>query len=69
MKRLKKPEKFGSFRYLAEWQGLRGEDLHIDLAKELSLVCSATGMTVVFTSDLAKLAGPGGSDEGEDANG
>jgi len=26
-------------------------------------------MTVVFTSDLAKLAGPGGSDEVEDANG
>ena len=69
VKRLKKPEKFGSFRYLAEWQGLRGEDLHIDLAKELSLICSATGMTVVFTSDLAKLAGPGGNDEGEDANG
>jgi len=69
VKMLKKPEKVGAFRYLAEWQGLRGEDLRIDLSQELSLACTATGMTVTFTSDLAKLAGPGGSDEGEDANG
>lgn len=66
-KRLKKLEKFGSLKYLAEWQGLRGEDLHIDLAAELTLTCAATGMLVTFTGDLAKLAGTGGDDEGENA--
>lgn len=68
-KLLKKPEKFGSYRYLAEWQGLRGEDLDIDLSKEERLVCSATGMTIVFTADLEKLAGSTGNDDGEEANG
>ncbi|CDF81673.1 hypothetical protein PKB_0294 [Pseudomonas knackmussii B13] len=69
VKLLKKSDKPGSYKYLAEWQGLRGEDLSIDLSQEVSLVCSKTGMTVIFTSDLSKLAGPGGSDEGEDDNG
>ncbi len=55
-KRLKKLEKFGSLKYLAEWQGLRGEDLCIDLSKEITVTCTATGMIVTFTSDLSKLA-------------
>lgn len=69
VKLLKKPEKHGSYKYLAEWQGLRGEDLCIEPDQELSMVCAKTGMTVIFTSDLTKLAGPGGTDEEDSANG
>jgi len=69
VKLLKKPEKHGSFKYLAEWQGLSGEDLNIEPDQELSMVCTQTGMTVIFTSDLAKLAGPGGADEEDSTNG
>ncbi|HGN2668372.1 hypothetical protein [Pseudomonas aeruginosa] len=53
---LKNKDKFGALRYLAQWQGLRGEDLNIDLEAEVTLTCSATGMTVTFTPDLTKLA-------------
>lgn len=62
---LKKKEKFGALQYLAQWQGLRGEDLLIDVSLELSLTCSATGMLVTFTPDLSKL----GVEEQGDANG
>ncbi|MDR6608704.1 hypothetical protein [Pseudomonas synxantha] len=51
---LKKPEKYGSLKYLAQWQGLRGEDLDVDLAQERALTCSQTGMVVTFTPDRAK---------------
>ena len=51
---LKKNEKFGSLKYLAQWQGLRGEDLDIDLGEERSLTCSRTKMRVTFTPDRAK---------------
>lgn len=53
---LKKKEKFGALQYLAQWQGLRGDDLSIELGAELTMTCSATGMVVTFTPDLAKLA-------------
>ncbi len=55
-KKLKKTQKFGTPSYLAQWQGLRGEDLDISLSKEVELTCSATGMKVVFTSDSYKYA-------------
>lgn len=51
---LKKREKFGSLKYLAQWQGLRGEDINIDCSKEHTLTCINTGMAVTFTSDKAK---------------
>ena len=51
-KTLKKKEKIGTLFYLAEWQGLRGDDLDIDLSKERELVCTKTGMNVIFTGDL-----------------
>lgn len=54
-KTIKKKQKYGSFYYLAMWQGLRGDDLDIDTEYEPALTCSATGMTVVFTNDTAKL--------------
>lgn len=53
---LKKKDKFGALQYLAQWQGLRGEDLSIDLEAEVILICSATDMVVTFTPDLTKLA-------------
>lgn len=56
---LKKKEKYGTLNYLAEWQGLRGEDLSIDVTKEVELVCSRTGMKVILTPDSEKYAPKG----------
>lgn len=53
---INKKQKFGSLRYLAQWQGIRGEDLSISLDSETILTCTATGMIVTFTPDLTKLA-------------
>ncbi len=53
-KETKVKEKFGTLWYLAEWQGLRGEDLDIDLESEPRLTCSRTATTVVFTGDVKK---------------
>lgn len=50
-------KKTGSLWYLAQWQGLRGEDLDIDIAAEVTMVCSRTGMKVLYTLDLSKLFG------------
>lgn len=55
-KAIKQKQKFGTLFYLAMWQGLRGEDLDIDLGEEIGLTCTTTGMAVVFTSDMAKYA-------------
>jgi hypothetical protein len=55
-KAIKKKQKFGTLFYLAMWQGLRGEDLNIDPTQEIVLNCTATGMAVVFTSDMTKYA-------------
>ena len=54
-KKIIKTTKYGSLYYLAMWQGIRGEDLNIDLDSEPSVTCSITGMTVIFTSDTEKL--------------
>lgn len=56
-KAIKKP-KVGTLKYLAMWQGLRGEDLNIDLSNEIVVTCAATGMSVTFTGDLTKLSEP-----------
>jgi hypothetical protein len=53
-KRIKKTRKYGTILYLAEWQGLRGDDLNIDLDEEVELTCSRTGMTVIYTLDREK---------------
>lgn len=55
-KAIKKKQKFGSLYYLAMWQGLRSEDLNIDLNDEISLSCTTTGMVVIFTNDMEKYA-------------
>lgn len=57
-KKIQKEEKYGSINYLAQWQGLRGEDLNIDLMEEKEIVCSKTGMKVIFTADVSKLSEP-----------
>jgi len=67
LKTLKKLTRWGSLHYLAEWQGLRGEPLHIDLAEEPTIICSRTGMIVTFTGDRTKLAGQGNETEEEGA--
>jgi hypothetical protein len=54
--RLHNAQKMGSFtlNYLAQWQGLRGQDLDIDLSQEPELICSKTGMKVIYTRDVKK---------------
>ena len=51
---LVKLEKFGTLKYLAQWQGLRGENLDIELTREKTLTCTKTGMIVTFTPDQSK---------------
>lgn len=53
-KKTKEGEKYGMLFYLAQWQGLRGNDLDIDLSQEPELTCSRTGMRVIYTDDVKK---------------
>jgi len=57
-KELKKNEKYGSLNYLAQWQGLRGENLEINFTEEKTLICSRTGLAVTYTSDSSKYSQP-----------
>ena len=57
-KKIKKKEKYGSLYYLAQWQGLRGEDLNINLSEEKEIVCSRTGMKVIYTVSSEKYVEP-----------
>jgi len=47
-KSVNKTKKYGVFNYLAMWQGLRHDDLCIDLIGGLELTCSQLGQTVIF---------------------
>ncbi len=49
-----KQKKHGTLYYLAEWYGLRGEDLDIDMDQEITLTCTRTDMPVTFTGDRKK---------------
>jgi hypothetical protein len=51
-------KKFGTLFYLAQWQGLRGEDLDIDTSDEKTIVCTRTGVSVTFTGDPSKTSAP-----------
>lgn len=53
-KKSKEGEKYGTLFYLAQWQGLRGKDLEIDMSQEPELICSKTGMKVIYTGDFEK---------------
>lgn len=44
-----KTKKYGVLNYLAMWQGVRCDDLCIDLIGGLELTCSKSGQTVIFT--------------------
>lgn len=50
--KLKIERKAGTLQYLATWQGMRGEDLDIDLEGERTIFCSKTGQAVVFSASL-----------------
>jgi len=52
--KLKAKVKYGSLYYLAELQGIGGEDLNIDRSQEHTRICSKTGQTVVLTPDSTK---------------
>jgi hypothetical protein len=51
----KESEKYGSLPYLAQWQGLRGEDLEIVLDSETVITCTARKRDVTFRAPSAKL--------------
>jgi hypothetical protein len=51
-KKLKIEVKQGTLRYLATWQGMRGEDLDIDLDSERVIVCSRTGQAVAYSARM-----------------
>jgi len=53
-KKIIKKQKYGTLNYLAQWQGLRGDDLKIDISEEIEIVCSKTGMKVIYTGDATK---------------
>lgn len=48
-------DKIGSLWYLAQWQGLRGEDLDVDITAEVQMICSRTGVKVTYTFDTKRL--------------
>jgi len=54
LKDQKKP-KLGTLQYLATWQGMRGEDLDIELQGERTIVCTKTGQGVVFSARYRKM--------------
>lgn len=45
-----KGKKYGTYQYLAMWQGLREESLDIDTNSPVSITCSGTNMQVIFTA-------------------
>jgi len=53
-KKLKQRKKYGTYFYLATWQGLRGQDLFINTDTEITITCSRTDQSVTFTSDYEK---------------
>jgi hypothetical protein len=54
-KKIMRKDKVGALQYLAAWQGLRGEDLNIELGREVNMTCAATGVPVTFTGQVQKL--------------
>lgn len=53
----KKIKKDGSLWYLAQWQGLRNEDLNIDLDLEIYMTCPRFKRTVLFSKKVKKKDG------------
>lgn len=57
-KKINIKEKYGTLYYLAQWQGIRGEDLDVNLSEEREIICSATKIKVIFTTDSSKISEP-----------
>jgi hypothetical protein len=57
-RRLTKKERYGSLDYLAQWQGLRGEDLNVFPDEEKVIICTKTEMEVTYTSNKYILTDP-----------
>jgi hypothetical protein len=53
-RKIEKEIKYGTLLYLAELQGLRGEDLDVDIEKEIEMICSKTNQRVILTFDISK---------------
>ena len=53
-KKTEQKVKHGTLHYLAQWQGLRGEDLDIDLDMDIGiiLICTKTKQRVAFHSSF-----------------
>jgi len=49
-RKLEADTKSGSLQYLAQWQGMRGEDLDVDLDSKTVLTCSRFGQAVSFSA-------------------
>jgi hypothetical protein len=47
-KKNKSQKRYGTLKYLAMWQGLRGEDLDIELEAERIIVCANSKRAVIF---------------------
>src|SRR5260370_19207188 len=47
-KKNKSQKRYGALKYLAMWQGLRGEDLDIEQDAERIIVCAKTKRAVIF---------------------
>ncbi len=62
---IKSKTKIGSLHYIAFWQGLRGESLHIDQDSEPAMTCTRTGVTINYTGDIARLLQAGEEDNEE----
>jgi len=54
-KKLESEKKPGTLKYLATWQGLRGEDLDLALEGERVIVCTKTEQAVVFSAKLRRM--------------
>ncbi len=48
---IKSKNKIGTHQYYAMWLGLRGENLYINRAENISLTCTKFQTTVTFTGD------------------
>ena len=55
--RLKTGHKYGTLKYLAMGQGLRGDPLQVALDREVTLKCSRTAMEVTYTPERKKFLG------------
>ena len=51
---IKTKNKYGSLRYVAMWQGMRGDALELDTEEELQMTCTRTGVPVTYTYDISK---------------